>query len=59
MIYLWPFLKMTDLQFSEVKLRAKWEENEAKLLKEMPLKVVEYENAADIHLFHTRYEEEM
>ena len=59
MIYLWPFLKMTDLQFSKVKSRAKWEENEAKLLKEMPLKVVEYENAANIHLLHTKYEKKV
>ena len=50
---------MTDLQFSYVKLRAKWEENEAKLLKEMPLKVVEYENAANIHLLHTKYEKKV
>ena len=59
MIYLWPFLKMTDLQFSQVKSGAKWEENEAKLLKEMHLKVVEYENAAYIYLLHTKYEKKM
>ena len=32
------------MRFSYVKSEAKWEKNKRKLLKEMPLKVAEYEN---------------
>ena len=59
MTYPWPFLKITDLQLSQIKAGVKWEENEAKLLKEMPLKVVEHENAVNIHLLHTKYEKKV
>ena len=52
MIHLWPFFKLTNLWFFKVKSEAKWEKNKSKLLKEIPLKVAEYENADDIPLLH-------
>ena len=50
---------MTDSQFSYERSGAKWKENEAKLLKEVPLKVAEYENAAYIHLPGAKYEKKL
>ena len=55
MIYSWPFFTLTNLRFSYVKLEAKWEENEMKLQKEVPLKVAEHEIAADIFLLHYQF----
>ena len=41
------------------KIKEKWEENETKILKEMHLIVVEYENAGYVNLLHTKHEKKI